>query len=896
MKATSRENTANVLRCFLWFFPLLFITCYSFGQASTNGRVTDSLTKTSAADTTKRIPGKPTVTTKTKDTLITKIDTFSLPVSADSLDGPVSYEAADSGVLDIPGRKFFLYGKAHTTYNTLDLKAGRIEIDNGNSTAKAYFVKDTAGKVLDRPVLKDGDMESESDSMFYNFKTQRGLTKSTYTKQGEMFVFADRIKKIDAQSFYASMGRFTTCNLDTPHFAFKARKMKLVNNKWAYSGLAYPEFEGIPMPIGLPFGIYPLSQGRHSGLLAPQFTATESFGLGLEGLGYYKVLNENFDLTVRSNIYSYGGYAINLSPTYRVRYKYNGGVRFNFQNTRINFKGDPDFVNTKTFNFSWNHSMDSKARPGTNFSANVNFGSTQYNRFIPNNNQLNFTNQIASSIQYSKTWGDGKYNMSVTGNHSQNNQTGQYNVSLPNLNMTVNTFYPLQQKESVGTAKWYEKLGIGYTGQVLNQFSFFDSDSPYLKYNLREIIDTMQWGAQHQIPISLALPALGPITVSPSVTFSERWYGQQVLLSWNESGKKVDTTVTKGFYASREMSFGMGAQTAIFGTVNFGKEKRIQAIRHVIRPSISANYKPDFARKDHYTVQIDSNKNTDRFSLYRGSVFNAFGEGKFGGLSFGVQNNLEMKVRDKKDTSAGATKKIRLLDNLSINSAYNFMADSLQLSPFSILMSTTLFEKINITGSTSVDPYQTDSIGRRINKYMWNAEKFALGRFTSGSLSIGASFQSKKKEDDNKEVAKETNDDYITPDEQLRQQEYIRSNPAEFADFNVPWSLTVAYALSFTQQRKPDYSGFTTSTFQSVNLNGDFNLTPKWKMGGSMFYDLTTRKLQNLTMFLSRELHCWQLSINIVPVGLYRSFNISINPKSAILRDLKVNRTRFFYN
>jgi len=896
MTASIRENTANVLRCFLWFFPLLFITCYSFGQGQTNSSIRDSLTKRVPADTIKKAPGKPTVTARVKDSLVTKIDTFSLPVSADSLDGPVNYEASDSGVLDIPGRTFFLYGKAHTTYKTLDLKAGRIEIDNASSTAKAYFERDSTGKVLDRPVLKDGDMESESDSMFYNFKTQRGLTKSTYTKQGEMFVFADRIKKIDAQSFYASMGRFTTCNLDTPHFAFKARKMKLVNNKWAYSGLAYPEFEGVPIPIGLPFGIYPLSQGRHSGLLAPQFTATESFGLGLEGLGYYKVLNDNFDVTVRSNIYSYGGYAINVSPSYRVRYKYNGGVRFNFQNTRINFKGDPDYVNTRTFNFSWNHSMDSKARPGTTFSANINFGSTKYNQFIPNNNQLNFTNQIASSIQYSKTWGDGKYNMSVTGNHSQNNQTGQYNVSLPNLNMTVNTFYPFQKKESVGTAKWYEKLGIGYSGQVLNQFSFFDSDSPYLKYNLREIIDTMQWGAQHQIPISLALPALGPITISPSVSFSERWYGQQVLLSWNETRKKVDTTVTKGFYASREMSFGLGTQTAIFGTVNFGKEKRIQAIRHVIRPSISANYKPDFAKKDHYTVQIDSAKNTDRFSVYRGSVFSAFGEGQFGGLSFGVQNNLEMKVRDKKDTSAAATKKIRLLDNLSINSAYNFMADSLQLSPFSILMSTTLFEKINITGSTSVDPYQTDSIGRRINKFMWNAEQFKLGRFTSGSLSIGANFQSKKKEetkDDNKE---ESNSDFITPDEQLRQQEYVRSNPAEFADFNVPWSLTVAYSLSFTQQRKADYSGFKTTTFSSLNLNGDFNLSPKWKMGGSMYYDLTTRKLQNLTMFLSRELHCWQLSINVVPVGLYRSFNISINPKSAILRDLKVNRTRFFYN
>lgn len=899
MAAYFRENKTKLPLGFLRFFPLLFITCYSFGQAAQQGRITDSLTKQTQADTTRKPTVKPGVVIKTKDSLIVKTDTFSLPLSADSLDGPVTYEASDSGVLDIPGSKFYLYGKAHTTYKTLDLKAGRIEIDNAKSMAKAYFNRDTSGKVIDRPVLVDGEMTSESDSMFYNFKTQKGLTKSTYTKQEEMFVFAERIKKIDANSFYASNGRFTTCNLDTPHFAFRARRMKLVNNKWAYSGLAYPEFEGVPIPVGIPFGIYPLSQGRHSGLLAPQLTATESFGLGLEGLGYYKVLNDNFDVTVRTNIYSYGGYAINLSPTYRVRYKYSGGIRFNFQNTRINFKGDPDYVNTKTFNFSWFHSMDGKARPGTTFSSNINFGSTKYNQFVPNNTQLNFQNQIASSIQYSKTWGNGQYNMSVTGNHSQNNQTGQYNVSLPNVNMTVNTLYPFQKKESAGVAKWYEKMGIGYNGQIMNQFSFFDSDSPYIKYNIGEIIDTMQWGAQHQIPISIALPALGPLTISPSVSYSERWYGQQILRSWNDTTNKVDTTTTKGLFTSREISFGLGTQTAIFGKFNLGKGDKLKQIRHVIRPQISANYKPNLAKKDYYTTQIDTAKRTERFSLYQGSLFNSYSEGSFGGMSFGLQNNLEMKVRDKKDTTAGATKKVRLLDNLALNSSYNFMADSLKLTPISILASTTLFEKINITGSTVLNPYLTDSIGRDINKYAWQGEKFSLGRFSNGSLSIGASFQSKQKKDekgdtDEDENSGEDRTSFVTPEEQMRQQEYIRNNPSEFADFNVPWSFTIAYALSFSQQRKADYSGYTTRTYSSLNMQGDFNLTPKWKAGSTIFFDLTTKKLQTLTMFLSRELHCWQLAINIVPVGPYRSFNISISPKSSILRDLKVNRTRTF--
>jgi LPS-assembly protein len=910
MQTNCRENKAFTYLLVLCFFPLLFITQSLTAQVQKPTIKKDSLTYPSPVlqipDTLQKKlpPGAGADTSRLndsarlKDTSFIKTDTLDLSISKDSLDAPITYEASDSGVLDIPGKKFLLYGKANTKYQTLDLSASIIELDNAANVAKAYFTKDSTGLVIDRPKLKDADMESEADSLFYNFKTQKGLSKSSYTKQGELFVHADRIKKFNGLEYYASKGRFTTCNLDTPHFAFNASKIKLVNQKWAYSGLVYPEFEGVPIPVGLPFGIFPLSKGRHSGLIAPTFSNTENFGVGLEGLGYYKVLSENFDAIVRANIYSYGGFNISLAPTYRVRYKFSGSMNLNFQNTRINFKGDPDYINTKTFNVGWTHNMDSKARPGTTFSANVNFGSTKYNQLVANNTMLNFTNQITSTIQYSKTSHDGRNNLSIMATHSQNNQTGLYNVSLPTVGFTMNTIYPLQKKESVTAGKWYEKLGIGYNGQVQNQFSFYEqADSPFIRYNIGEIIDTMQWGAQHSIPISLSLPPLGPLQVSPSISYQERWYGQKVTRGWNDKTNKVDTTVQKGFYTAREMSFGVSASTAIFGTLNFKKKtSNVVALRHVIRPTAGLSYKPDMASQYWYNAQIDSLGETYRFSYFDGTLLGPFSEGKFGGVNFGIQNNLEMKTRDRSDTSGETFKKVRLIDNLSITSAYNLMADSFALSPFSILMSTTLFEKVNITGTTILDPYQVNEKGRRIDKYMWQGDKFSLGRITNGSLSIGTSFQSKKK-DEEKDKGKEATEEQniLTPDEQQRELDYIRNNPAEFADFNVPWSVNISYSLSFYRAFKHDYSGFETKLTSSVNLSGDFNFAPKWKMGGNIFYDFNTWTFQTVTMFVSRELHCWQMAINVVPVGLYRSFSISISPKSGLLRDLKINRNRTFY-
>ncbi|MFD2525065.1 putative LPS assembly protein LptD [Flavihumibacter stibioxidans] len=820
-----------------------------------------------------------------------QVDTLNVKISADSLDAPVNYAASDSMVLDVATKKITLYSKASTKYKDLDLTAYKIELDQPTQIVVATYLIDSVGEKQGKPHFVQGESNMDADSIIYNFKTQKGITKSTFTQQGEMFVYGERIKKVNISDFFALDGRFTTCNLDTPHFAFRTKRMKLVNQKLAVSGPIHPEFEGVPVPIYIPFGFFPLSQGRHSGILPPQFTANAQFGLGLEGLGYYKVIGEKFDVMLRTDVYSYGGWRAVLTPTYRKRYRYSGRLNLAYQNTRI-LSNDPkkEFDVNRSFNIQWSHVADAKARPGTSFQASVNAGSTQYNQFVGINPTINFQNQLYSSISYSKNW-DNKYNLTLSMGHDQNSRTRQINVRLPDGSFTVNNFYPFQPNDFVGEAKWYEKLGLGLNTQFRNQVSFYDS-----AFSFKQLVDTMQWGAQHNIPITLALPSLGPIQVSPGVSYTERWYAQQFTRRWN--GSKIDTTIDRGFFAARDVSFSMSLNTAIFGTFNkFGKNSSVRAIRHVIRPSISASYKPDMNGKDYYSTQVDTSGREVRFSKYDGSLYGAFGAGEFGGLSFTLDNNLEMKVRSKKDTTEGGIKKVRILDGFGLSGSYNFLADSFQLSPISLYVRSTLFEKINITASASMDPYKTDNKGYRINQYAWSGGKFSPGRLTSGNIAISTSFSSKQKE---KQPTEPTDDLAsaglpMTLEEQQAQLNYVRNNPAEFADFNIPWSVNLSYSLSFSRLLKRDYSGYETQISSSINVSGDFNLTPKWKMGANTYYDFRGSSIQQLTMFLSRELHCWQLGINITPVGLYRSFNITINPKSGILRDLRINRTRYFY-
>ncbi len=826
-------------------------------------------------------------------TIINKIDTLNYRPSKDALDAPVVYHADDSMVMDIPGKKIILYGKGtYVKYSDNQLYAPLIEFDQRTSLVSAYLVRDSNGNVISRPLFNQADFKTESDSIKFNMKTLKGITKSTYTQQGEIFFHAEKIKKVDPDVFYGYRGQFTTCNLDTPHFSFVAKKFKFINKKMAITGPVHPEFENVPIPVYLPFGIFPLKTGRRSGILAPTFSANEQLGLSLEGLGYYKVLSDIWDVVLRGTIYSYGGWTANLSPRYYKRYRYQGNLSVDVQHLR-----DLDKSGARNFNVRWSHSSDTKARPGVSFNASLNAGSSGFNAAVPNSPQRNFQNQLNSSITYSKIWKDKPFNLNISGNHNQNTNSKQWNINLPDIGFNVNTLYPFRRKEVIGEYKWYENLGIALNTNVRSLSSFYDTLGGFFN----QFAKNYKWGANHNVPITLSLPQVGNFQIAPSIGYVERWYQEKFVRSWNPVNKKIDTTITNGFHTSREMNFGLGVTTRIFGMYTFKKKSKVQAIRHEIRPNISGNYKPDMNRQNWYSTQVDTAGNKGRFSFYERSVFGAFGEGRFGGISFGIDNNLQMKVRNKKDTAADAVKKITLLDGLSITSAYNFLLDSFKLSPFNINMRTNLFEKISISAGAVVVPYLTNSRGEFINKMVWR-EKVALGKLTSANIAVQSQF---KGGDKNERLPMNNNlqqNSQLNPvtgmplNEYQQEAAYITNNPGEFANFNIPWSLSFQYALNYNRVPNGLGTGYKGQVTQNISWTGSLNLTPRWQIGINGSYNISLKELGMVSMYLTREMHCWQMAINISPVGRYRSFNISISPKSGLLRDLKINRTRYFYD
>jgi len=829
-------------------------------------------------------------------------DTPDYQISKDTMAAQIDYKASDSIVMKVHSQQITLYSKAEADYQDAKLTADHIVYDQNKNMVIASPSKDSAGTVIGLPKMVQADNTMTSDTIKYDIKTQKGITQHTYTVSGQMYVHAEKMKKITPEEYFGYRGVFTTCDLDTPHFAFRTNKMKIINQKMAITGPIHPEFEGVPIPIYIPFGFFPLTTGRHSGLLPPEITSSDQAGIGLTGLGYYKVVNDYFDMIFRADLYTYGGYAFYFTPTYKVRYKYSGQVNFTYQYTKLLSSAGADaFQNTKTFSFNWSHSMDSKARPGTNFSANVNVASTKFAASQLNNPTAAYNNQLSSSITYSHTF-DGKYNLTMSANHNQDNETRLINVSLPNLAFTAPTIYPLQSKTFAGTPKWYEKLGVGLSSTLAGSSSFYDS-----LFTLKRAIDTFQWGMQNSIPISLALPIKGPVQVTPGVSLQERVYSQKMYRHYDAAFNKVDTdAIQKGIFQEESMSYSLSLATAIFGTFQgFGRNSTLMGIRHVIRPTLSLSYSPDFASKDWYTIRTPYDSGdvtkftpTRRVSYYDGTTYGPFSEGTFGGISFGLDNHFEIKTRSKTDTSSAGIKKTTIIDGLGLTGSYNYLADSFKLSNFTLYLRSTLFKNINITAGATVDPYQHNQFGTDINKYAWEGGKFSVGRITSGNLAISTSFKSApidQKLADQKNAAQGSDQIPMTMEEQQAQLNYIRQNPAQFADFNIPWSLNLSFALNFTNALQPNYS-FQTTITSSINWSGDFNLTPKWKIGLNGYYDLKAAQMQSLTASISRDLHCWQMSINVTPVGYSHFFSFTISPKAPILEDLKINRTKYFYN
>jgi LPS-assembly protein len=819
-------------------------------------------------------------------------DTFTFKKSKDTLSAPIFYHADDSMIIDVPKEKMYLYGKVSSIkYDGNNLSAPEIQFDNKTSLVSAYIKKDSTGKAISYPYYEAADFKSVSDTIKVNMKNGKGLTKGTYTKQGDMFVYGQTIKKIDTAVFYALKTRFTTCNLDTPHFAFISNRAKFVNKKWAYTGPVHPEFEGVPLPISLPFGIFPLTQGRHSGLLAPSFTADAQRGLALENLGYYRIINEKWDVITRGTLYSYGSWSLNVNPRYYKRYHYQGNISLDVQNFH-----PLDQEKSVTKRFTWNHSSDNKARPGVSFSANVNISSTRFNQQVANSLQTNFQNQLGSSISYSKVWKNKPYSITINGNHSQNNVTKTTDLNLPDIAFNITPQYPFRRKEQIGQIKWYENIGIGYNGGTKSFTSFIDTAGNVGK----QIKDNLTYGVSHNIPISLSLPPIGVLQVSPTFTYAETWFQQKIEKQYNDITRKIDTvSLSKGLFTTRQISFGVGVSTRIFGMYNFKPSSRVKAIRHEIRPNVNMYYTPNINEKKYYTSRTSATQSESKSYFEGNKLGSPYSNIKNGGLSFGIDNNVSMKIKSKTDTSATSDKKVTLLDGFSIQSAYNLLGDSFQLQNFNVSARTNLFDKINISAQAIFDPYQYAADGTRLKQLVWAKNPLSLGNMLNASIALQTSF---KGGDKTKKTAAErlnqpnniNSTDLAGQDEFQREAAYIQANPAEFADFEIPWNIDFSYTLGYSKNFASVTKDKTVT--QGATFNAAANLTPHWKIGANGTYDITGKKLGAISMYLTRDLHCWQMAINVSSSDNRRFFSINISPKSPILRDLKINRTRSFSN
>jgi len=895
-----------IIDAFAWAGPHRTVNFNkSFTDTVPGKSTTVPLSRTRIKDTTRA--GRDTLPQLTDSTATdtTVVDTLYMPkLSKDSLDAPVNYKAKDSIVLMVPAKRFYLYGTANTKYKTVDLTAERMNFSQSTGVLEATTAQDTSGKAYGRPVLKDGEQNFDSDTLRYNFNTQRAKIYHTRSQYGEGFIHSQQTKREADNSIFGWKNGYTTCNLDTPHFQFRARKIKVIPDKLVISGPANLEIEGVPTPLFIPFAIFPITQGQRSGILPPQYVVNAQKGVGLENGGYYLGLGEYFDLTMRGDVYSYGSWSLTASPTYRVRYRYNGGLNLSFATTRF---GDPavksEFTRSRDFRVTWNHSMDSKARPGVNFGANVNFGTSSYNTYNVFDYNTRVNNNIGSSISFSKTWQGKPYNLSVSLNHQQNLTSKEIFISFPDASFNVNTIYPFQPKELVGTPKWYQKIGVSYSTVLRNSVNF--KDTMFLK---KEMFDRLQTGMQHTVPISFSIP-VGTFTLSPGINYSEYWYTRKMIRSWNpkrfnpatDTLGGIDTTYQTGFFAARQASASVSLSTAVYGMYVFKKTSKIKAIRHVMRPTMSLSYQPNLARSAYDSLRYGFQpEDVSRVSYFDGSVVGVPGEGRAGLISFGLDNNLEMKVASKKDTSANKEKKIKLLDGFGINGSYNLIADSFKLSTFSIYARTNLFEKLNISASGNIDPYVVDQRGHRLDQYVWQAGKLSLGRLTNANITMSTSFQSADKKSKEKEKTKDDIENQLTGDAamqaQQRQLQMVRNNPGEYVDFDIPWRIDLSYSLTYSKSIIPDSGGVVVNFNQYVNFNGDFSLTPKWKIGLNSGYDFINHAIAYTNMYISRDLHCWQMSINLIPFGTYRQFSITISPKSGLLRDLRINRTRQFYD
>ena len=813
----------------------------------------------------------------------------------------ITHVAKDYTTQNAKDKTVTLYNEAHVVYTDIDLKAGIIIIDYIKNTLFAKGIKDSLG-YTQKPVFKQGGQESEQDSMLYNFKTKKAIIYGIKTRQEPgMYVLGEKAKRVNDSTIYMRNIRFTTSDKDNPDYYIGVKKAKVVPNKKIVAGLSNLVIADVPTPVFLPFAYFPMGKNRTSGFIFPAIqTSTSNRGIGIQNGGYYFAVNDYVDLELLGDVYSNGSWGFRARSQYYLRYKFSGGFNLSFEKLIRSTRGFDDFSEATNFNLRWSHRQDPKSSPNSNFGASVNLGSSQYFRQSLNefNNSNFLTNTFSSSISYQKTFTGTPFNMSANATHSQNTNTGTVTMALPSLQVSMSRIYPFAGK---GGIKKNPLQKIGLTYNMLGEYRINTTEDEFFT---AKMFETANAGVQHRADASTNVTLLNYFTLSPSINYREVWSFKKVNKDFDPSIQNTDgsfgTVVTdtlSGFSSFREYSSSLSLSTNIYGTFNF-KKGRLKAIRHTIRPSVSFSYRPDFAEK--YNETIESNLEGTAFETYSPfdngtSIYGKPGSGLSNSIGITLNNVIEGKLAPEDPDSDEEDRKITILNNLNFSSSYNIAADSLRWSPVNASAGTRLLkDKLAVNLNATLDPYQVNETGLRINKYVKG-----LFRLTRASLTANYSLSSRDLSGESSENS--GNGNQITPDvlgKNLNPANSLASNSSssqnneeeitELYKSTIPWNLNFAYSAAYTN------TGTGNAGIQSHSLmfGGDFELTPKWKVGFSSGYDIASGGFSFTRMNFSRDLDSWKMTFNWVPFGNNQSYVFFIGVKSGILNDLKYEQNK----
>ena len=789
----------------------------------------------------------------------------------------ITYNADDSVKFSINGKKVYLYGNGFVKYLTSELKADYIVLDMEKKEAYATGVPDSVGELTGTPKFKDGAQEFEGKELRYNFDSKKGLITEIITQEGEGYVQGQTTKKMSDSVYCVVHGSYTTCdNHDHPHFRLRMSRAKMIKDKRIFVGFTYLELEDVPLPLFIPFGFFPITNKGTSGIIMPTYGEERMRGFNLRGGGYYLYINDYIDMTLTGDIYTNGSWGLQYATTYRKRYKYNGQFNATMSKNHVSEKGLPDYQESSDWSVRWTHSQDGKANPYSSFSASVDMSSASNNYYNGNNINDIANQRKQSSISWSKKWPESPFSLSGSLSHSQNSRDTSISLTLPNISLRMTQIYPFRKKDKVGEMKWYDNIGISYSAELRNNIQ--TKENKLFKSSFERDWDN---GFKHNIPLSLSFKIAKDVTFTPSLNYNGYLNTKTFEKIWipdtSRAGGQVVKRVIPGMNYSHDYSASasIGYTPTIYGMFLFKPGSKVADSSHMIRPSFSASYTPALKPLGKYTKEYFDGEKYVEYAIHEGLPYTpktTIGT-QSGSISFSLDNNVEMKVRNDNDTTGDEQfKKVKLLESFQIRVSYNPFADSMRFSTIGLSARTKVFNnKVDLNFSGTLDPYAVDGNGRKINKYHGG-----IGRLTNATISSNFSLSG----DNGKNKEKKN--------------EMVGGYYDDYMDFDVPWNLSLGYNLNYTKTYSSASPKGKGDIRQILSINGDLSLTPKWKISFQSGYDFKANEVTSTSFSITRDLHCWEMVFNCMPFGQHQSYNFEIHVRSSMLRDLKLTKRESF--